>query len=159
MYLSLDELIEEIRNIFYLSYKEKCDKCKYQLFSKKLQNINVSSDVLKIVLKEIKEDKEYNKKKWTKIFKPAMTYVGSATLSSYISDWIFNQLTETENVNFWLGLFFLSVVFFALYFIFGSIIASIIIFIDAKRNKSEQLIRFLEKYVNNIEFEKNTKTE
>lgn len=152
MDLTLDELLDRIRNIFYLSYKEKCDKCKYHLFSKKLKKMDISSDVLKIVLKEIIEDKEYNKKKWTKIFKPAMTYVGSATLASYISNWVSNQLTET--VNFWLGLFFLSVVFFTLFFIFGTIIASIIIVIDAKRNKSELLIRFLKKYINNLEFEK-----
>ena len=59
MDLTLDELLDKIRNIFYLSYKEKCDKCKYHLFSKKLKKMDISSDVLKVVLKEIMEDKEY----------------------------------------------------------------------------------------------------
>ena len=114
--------------------------------------MDISSDVLKVVLKEIMEDKEYNKKKWTKIFKPAMTYVGSATLASYISNWVSNNLSI--EMDFWLGLFFLSVVFFTLYFIIGSIINCITITLDEKRNKSNLFIRFLEKYINNIEFEK-----
>lgn len=152
MDLTLDELLDKIRNIFYLSYKEKCDKCKYHLFFKKLKKMDISSDVLKVVLKEIMEDKEYNKKKWTKIFKPAMTYVGSATLASYISNWVSNNLSI--EMDFWLGLFFLSVVFFTLYFIIGSIINCITITLDEKRNKSNLFIRFLEKYINNIEFEK-----
>ena len=152
MDLTLDELLNKIRNIFYLSYKENCDKCKYRLFSKKLKKMDISSDVLKVVLKEIMEDKEYNKKKWTKIFKPAMTYVGSATLASYISNWVSNNLSI--EMDFWLGLFFLSVVFFTLYFIIGSIINCITMTLDEKRNKSNLLIRFLEKYINNIDFEK-----
>lgn len=152
MDLTLDELLDKIRNIFYLSYKEKCDKCKYHLFSKKLKKMDISSDVLKIVLKEIIEEKEYNKKKWTKIFKPTMTYVGSATLASYISNWVSNNLSI--EMDFWLGLFFLSVVFFTLYFTIGSIITCITMTLDEKRNKSNLLIRFLEKYINNIDFEK-----
>ena len=152
MDLTLDELLDKIRNFFYLSYKEICDKCKYHLFSKKLKKMDISSDVLKVVLKEIMEDKEYNKKKWTKIFKPAMTYVGSATLASYISNWVSNNLSIEK--DFRLGLFFLSVVFFTLYFIIGSIINCITITLDEKRNKSNLFIRFLEKYINNIEFEK-----
>ena len=71
MDLTLDELLDKIRNIFYLSYKEKCDKCKYHLFSKKLKKMDISSDVLKVVLKEIMEDvsdtfnrETYNKFYW-----------------------------------------------------------------------------------------------
>lgn len=33
--MNLDEQIKEIKNVYNIAYKEKCDTCKYQVFSKK----------------------------------------------------------------------------------------------------------------------------
>ena len=79
--------IEE-QAVGYIEGIEECTQKDASYMLTKLKKIvEVVDDIDKII-----EDKEYNKKKWTKIFKPAMTYVGSATLSSYISDWICNLI-------------------------------------------------------------------
>lgn len=150
--MNLDEQIKEIKNVYNIAYKEKCDTCKYQVFSKKMQEMNISQNILKEILDEIKENKEYEAKRWTSIFKPAMTYVGSATLASYISNWVSNAFLS--NTDFWLGLIILFFVFLFVYCIFGGIIASIVTNLDVSRNKSKMLIRFLQKYIRELTIEK-----
>lgn len=81
-----------------------------------------------------------------------MTYVGSATLASYISNWVSNAFLS--NTDFWLGLIILFFVFLFVYCIFGGIIASIVTNLDVSRNKSKMLIRFLQKYIRELTIEK-----
>lgn len=150
--MNLDEQIKEITNAFNIAYKEKCDTCKYQKFSKKLQEMDISQEILKEILEEIKENKEFESNRWTSIFKPAMTYVGSATLASYISNWVSNMFLS--NTDFWFGLIILIIVFLFVYVIFGGIVASIVTGYDFKRNKTKMLIRFLQKYIREQKIEK-----
>ncbi|MBQ3024805.1 MAG: hypothetical protein IJD23_05810 [Spirochaetaceae bacterium] len=150
--MNLDEQIKEIENVYNIAYKEKCDTCKYQVFSKKLQEMNISQEILNEILNEIKENNDFESNRWTGIFKPAMKYVGSAAIASYISTWVCN--TFLSNEDFWVGLIILIFVFSFVYFIFGGIIASIVLGNDLKRNKSKMFIRFLQKYIRERKIEK-----
>lgn len=145
--MEVDDLIEKIAGAFYKAKKEKCEKCKYQRFSKELDKLELSNEVFEELKAELCEKYGYEEKKWTKIFKPMITYVGAPVYATYIANWSYNNLKDCK--DFWLGLFLTLIVFIATYILFGGIIATVFYVMDIINGNHKILIRFLQRYTRN----------
>ena len=84
-----------------------------------------------------------------------MTYVGSATLASYISNWVSTMFMS--NTDFGIGLIILVFVFLVVYAVLSGIIIPFIINFDVKRTKTKLFIRFLQKYIKEVKINSFTK--
>ena len=153
--LTLDEIISQIKQIYRETKSEQCESCRYLAFAKKMQKLNYSTEILSEILLEIQEQEDFELKRWTKTFKPTMTYVGSATLASYISNWVSTMFMS--NTDFGIGLIILVFVFLVVYAVLGGIIIPFIINFDVKRTKTKLFIRFLQKYIKEVKINSFTK--
>lgn len=149
--MNLDEQIKEIKNVYNIAYKEKCDTCKYQVFSKKMQEMNISQETVYVILDEIEKQSNFDLNRWTKVFKVIPSLVPGIIIS-YVLTWIDSQFKNDS--NFWNGFIVLVVICTTLFFLFGSIASSLTINLDIKRHKKELFVRLLEKYINDLEYKK-----
>lgn len=151
--MNLDESINEVKKVFFDTKKIKCEDCKYKTLSMNMEKLQFTIEELNLVRAEFFEKTEYENNRFSKIFKPAITFVGAPALATYITSYIQDEFSDFK--NFWIGLFVLIIIFAVLYLVFGSIIASIMTMIDShgKTSKEKQLIRFLDKYIKEKKWE------
>lgn len=151
--MNLDESIEEVKKTFFDTKKIKSEDSKYKTFSKNMEKLQFSIEELNLLKAEFLEKIEYENNRFSKIFKPAIAFVGAPALATYITNYIQNEFSKLK--DFWIGLFVLLIIFTVLYLVFGSIIASIMTMIDShgKNAKEKQLVRFLDKYIKEKKWE------
>lgn len=151
--MNLDEAIAEVKKVFFDTKKIKFEDCKYKSFSKNMEKLQFTIEELNLIKTEFLEKIEYENNRFSKIFKPALAFVGAPALATYITNYIQDEFSDFK--NFWIGLFVLLIIFAVLYLVFGSIIASIMTMIDScgKNAKEKQLIRFLDKYIKEKKWE------
>mgnify|MGYP006912265253 CR=1 FL=1 len=145
--MNLNEAIDEVKKAFFDTKKIKCKNCKYKSFSNNMEKLQLAIEELNLIKAEFLEKTGYENNRFSKIFKPALVYVGAPALAAYITNYIQKEFSNLK--NFWLGLFFLIIIFATIYFLFGAAIAVIMLLIDScgKNAKEKQLIRFLDKYI------------
>ena len=97
------------------------------------------------------EQNEYEKNRWTKIFKPVMAYVGAPVFATYMTNWIHDNFKCVS--DFWLGLLRTALIFIVVYIVLGAGIAAIIWCIDTIKNKNKEIIRLLQKYSRELRFQ------
>ena len=150
--MNLEESVEKVEKVFSNIKKIKCEGCKYKLFSKNMKKLQLSTEELSLIKVEFLEKTEYENNRFSKIFKPALFYVGAPALATYITNYMQKEFSELK--NFWLGLFLLIIIFATIYFIFGAVIAVIVFLIDSysKNAKERHLQRFLNKYIKEKEW-------
>lgn len=142
--MDLDELVETVKKLLKNMKKISCENCKYRKFSKELDDLCLSVDTIRLLKEEIENQKNYEDKKWTKIFKPAMLYIASPMYAAFMA----NYISKIDmNNNFWNSLLCLTVLFVICYILFGGFFAIIFIISDTKKNSNSLLLRFLDKYI------------
>ena len=83
--MEMEDLLQKIDGTFNEVRKERCERCKYRLFAKRMDELHLSNDILEELKSELCEQHEYEKNKWTKILKPFFIYVLVPILTSGLS--------------------------------------------------------------------------
>ena len=149
--MEMEDLIQKIKEIYKSACKERCETCRYRMFAKRISELKMSPEVINELTQEMIEQNEYEKNRWTKIFKPVMAYVGAPVFATYMTNWIHDNFKCVS--DFWLGLLITALVFIGVYILLGGGIAAIIVCIDTIKNKNKQIIRFLQKYSRELRFQ------
>lgn len=149
--MEMEDLIQKIKEIYKSACKERCETCRYRMFAKRISELKMSPEVINELTQEMIEQNEYEKNRWTKIFKPVMAYVGAPVFATYMTNWIHDNFKCVS--DFWLGLLITALVFIVVYILLGGGIAAIIVCIDTIKNKNKQIIRLLQKYSRELRFQ------
>lgn len=146
--MNLEEIVDKIENFFSDTKERKCVCCRYKEFSKNMEKLQLSIEELNLIKAEFLEKTEYENNRFSKIFKPALVYIGAPVFATYITNYVQKRFTYLKDL--WIGLFLLIIIFAVVYLLFGGVVACILVIIDSsgKNAKEKQLIRFLNKYIN-----------
>ena len=125
----MEDLITEIKKFFEDVRKIKCEECRYRAFTKKLDTLNYSNEILNELRQELVERNEYENNKWTKILKPVFMHFIIPLLVSLISGY-FVTLLQEKNYG---QLIFISVAIFYFGYLILAMVSSVIIVCDAKK--------------------------
>lgn len=139
----MEDLIMEIKKSFEDVRKIKCEECRYRAFTKKLDTLNYSNEILNELHQELVERNEYENNKWTKILKPIFIYFIIPLLVSLISGY-FVTLLQEKNYG---QLIFISAVVFYFGYLILAMVRSVLIVCDVKRNNHFLMLRFLQRYM------------
>lgn len=152
LYMEMDDLIQEINKIYEDVRKEKCEKCRFRAFSKKMDGLNLSNEILKEIKLELGEEKEYKKHKWTQFLIPvAKNFILPLLISIVVA-----CLSHTIDKEDYRKLVYSIILIFYSSYLFLSLSYCIVICFDINRDKHNCMIRFLDKYIREQELKKLT---